>query len=319
MTLALLAGLLLASFLYRRFRNVRIARPPVLYENGVPVPEIRVRLANGEQVGVIDAGSRDGAATLLLIPGADGVRQTWRHQVGVLSRRWRVVAPDLRSRIEPTDSLDTLVDDVIAVCEATAAGRVIAVGQSLGGPVAMRLVTRRPDLVRGVAIVNSLARLSYSHVGLNPTLFVPVAMATTRYLPTPLARAFARLWSRWSVWVFDSSPGWQRVVDYVLWTGPRTVPPSVGKRRVRLLRGEDLRPELAQFDLAALVVKGPLDTYVPVEWSKDIAARIHGAEYVEVPGTGHCTHISMPVEFNRLLMDWIGRVGEPGGDKEVAE
>lgn len=319
MTFAVLAGLLLASFSYRRFRNARIVRPTVTGHDGTPVPETRVRLSNGEVVDVIDTGSRDEADTLLLIPGADGVRQTWRHQVAVLSRRWRVVAPDLRCRIDASDSLDTLVDDAITACEAVSVRRVIVVGQSLGGSIAMRLVTRRPEMVRGVAIVNSLARLSYSHVGLTRTLFVPVAMATTRYLPTPLAGALACLWSRWSVWVFDPSPGWRRVVDYVLWTGPRTVPPSIGDRRVRLLRGEDLRPELAQFDVPALVVKGPRDSYVPVEWSKDIASRIPGAKYVEIPGTGHCSHISMPTEFNEVLTDWIDRVGKPGGDKEVAE
>ena len=85
-----------------------------------------------------------------------------------------------------------------------------------------------------------------------------------------------------------------------------------------MLRGEDLRPELEHLDVPALVVKGPCDTYVPVDWSRDIASRIPRAEYVEIPTTGHCSHISMPEEFNAVLADWLDRVDEQGGGKEVA-
>ncbi len=60
------------------------------------------------------------------------------------------------------------------------------------------------------------------------------------------------------------------------------------------------------------MVKGPQDTYTPPAWAQEIAALIPGARYQTVPGTGHCSHISMPDRFNRLLLDWlaetVGRV-----------
>jgi pimeloyl-ACP methyl ester carboxylesterase len=83
------------------------------------------------------------------------------------------------------------------------------------------------------------------------------------------------------------------------------VRPGVGRHRVDLLRGLDLRPELAHIRARTLVVKGPRDAYCPPAWSQEIAALIPDATYVEIPGTGHCSHVSMPGAFNRLVLDWL--------------
>lgn len=311
----LLAGLLLIGWLrYRSRANRRIHRPPVLDEQGQPYDVAHVRLSDGVTVPLIDVG--EGPA-VLLVPGADGIRQTWRYQIPELARTHRVLAPDLRTEIPAGATFDRLARDLDEILDDRGVQRAVVVGQSLGGAIALRFAASRPGRVGGLAVVNSLARVSYGHVGLNRTLFVPVAMATTRYLPTPLARWFGRLWSRLEIWVFDASPGAERVIDYALWTGPRTVPPGVSSRRVELLKGTDLRPELPAIEAPTLVVKGAHDTYVPVAWSKEIAGAIPGARYVEVPGTGHCAHISMPETFNRILIGWIDGIGESPGCKEA--
>jgi pimeloyl-ACP methyl ester carboxylesterase len=228
-----------------------------------------------------------------------------------------VLAPDLRTEFPEGTTFDRLARDLEEVLDARGVERAVVVGQSLGGAIAMRFAASRPARVRGLAVVNSLARVSYAHVGLNRTLLAPVAMATTRYLPTIVARWFAWLWSRLEVWVFDASPGFERVVDYVLWSGPRTVAPRVSSARVNLLKGTDLGPELPRISVPTLVMKGPHDTYVPVAWSKQIAGAIPGARYAEVPRTGHCSHISMPDTFNRILFDWIDGIGESTRSREA--
>lgn len=301
------AAVTAAWLAYRVHRNRSIVRPPVRDASGAPYPAVEVKLSDGEVVEALDVGT---GPALLLIPGADGIRETWRYQVPELSERHRVVSADLRSRISADHTFDRLALDAAEVCSARGIESCVVVGQSLGGAIAMRLAALRPELVRGLVISNSLARVSYEAVGLNRTLFIPVAMATSRYLPTVLARAAGLLWSRLCVWIYDSSPGGVRIIDYVLWTGPRTVPPSVSRARVGLLAAEDLRPELEAIRVPTLVVKGPLDTYLPVSWARDIAARIPNAVYEEVPGTGHCSHISMPEVFNRILLGWLSRIDE---------
>lgn len=306
----LLAGALVVVWLVYRVRaNYRIVRPPVLDDTQRPYEVADFTLSDGCVVPLLDEG--EGPA-ILLIPGADGIHQTWRYQVPALARRYRVLSADLRSSVPHGASFDLLCRDLLELLDARGVERAVVVGQSLGGAIALRLAVRNPERVRALVAANSLARISYRHVGLNRTLLVPFAMATTRYLPTPLARAFARFWSRAAVWVYDDSPGAERVIDYVLYTGPRTVPPRASGARVKLLKGEDLRPNLPRIEAPALIVKGPRDAYVPVAWSREIAGLVPGGAYVEVPGTGHCSHISMPDAFNAALLEWLEAVdGQP--------
>ena len=183
--------------------------------------------------------------------------------------------------------------------------RRLLLGQSFGGAIAMRFAVRFPDRVAALVLSNTLAHVGYDHVGLNRTLLAPVAMATTRYLPTALSRWMARLWSWLEVWIFDASPGRERVIDYALWTGPRTVASSVSRVRVRLLKRMDLRGQIRTIRAPVLVLKGPRDHYVPPSWSHEIVSLVPGAEYREVPGTGHCSHLSMPASFNGAMMGWL--------------
>ncbi|MFW6198570.1 MAG: alpha/beta fold hydrolase [Acidobacteriota bacterium] len=290
-----------------RRRNARLERPPLRDFDGHPYPERSLTLSDGAGITWVDVGE---GSPVLMIPGADGVKETWRHQIPAFARRHRVIAGDLRSEFPPDADFDLFVRDALELLDEAGVERASVVGQSLGGPVAMRLAMRHPDRVRALVLSNTLARVSYGHVGLNRTLLAPVAMASTRYLPTSLSRALAGLWSRHAVWIFDDSPGSESVVEYALGTGPRTVPPAVSSRRVDLFRGIDLRPELDRVRAPTLVVKGPRDAYTPPRWSREIAAGIPDSAYVEVPETGHCSHVSMPGRFNRVVIDWLEAVEE---------
>lgn len=294
-------------------RNSSLRRPPVLDESGRPLPASRFTYSDGETVELIDAGE---GPVILLIPGADGMKETFRYQLPVLARRYRVLCADLRAEIKSNMRFERLVSDVAELLAAHGERRAIILGQSLGGSIGMRFAARHADRVSALVVANSMARVRYDHVGLNTTLLIPVAMATTRYLPTVLGRLMARLWSRLNVWVFDSSPGSRRVIDYVFWSGPRTVHPKTSGARVGLFRREDLRPELPAIRVPTLVLKGPVDGYTPVAWATEIAELIPGARYVEIAETGHCSHISMPDVFNRILLGWLSELDRPQGPGE---
>ena len=250
------------------------------------------------------------------------MKETFRFQVPALSRRHRVVCASVRRNLSSAHTFDRMVDDVAELAGETGLDRFVLAGQSLGGAIAMRFAVRYPERVEGLALVNTLARVSYDHLGLNRALLAPLAMATTRYLPLDIARTLARVWSRLEVWIYDASPGRERVIDYALWTGPRTVPSSVSKARVARLKEIDLRPQLPSIRAPTLVLKGPRDHYVPPAWSHEIVSLVPGARYQEIAGTGHCSHLSMPGSFNGLLLGWleevVGRGVEPSAHEAPA-
>jgi pimeloyl-ACP methyl ester carboxylesterase len=301
-----------AAVAYERWmdgRNERRDREPLRGPEGEPLPPSVVRFSDGARVSLVDVGPREPAdkarSPVVLVPGADGVKEGFRFQVPEFSRRRRVVVPDLREEFPPDATFDRLVLDLHEILEARDVGPALLLGQSLGGPICMQFALTFPEQVRGLVLSNTLARVSYEHVGLNRAALVPLASASVRYLPGPLARIAARGWSKAETWVFDDSPGAEKIIEYVMGWGPRTVSRRTSAARVALFDGRDLRPRLPEIRAPALVVKGPRDAYCPPEWSREIAGAIPRGRYVEIPGTGHCSHVSMPGRFNSVVLDWL--------------
>jgi pimeloyl-ACP methyl ester carboxylesterase len=99
-----------------------------------------------------------GAPTVLLLHGwiASG-GLNWFNAFAPLGERYSVVAPDLRGhgrglRTRRRFRLADCADDVAATLEVLGTGPVIAVGYSMGGPVAQLLWRRHPDLVSGLVL-----------------------------------------------------------------------------------------------------------------------------------------------------------------------
>jgi pimeloyl-ACP methyl ester carboxylesterase len=99
-----------------------------------------------------------GAPTVVLLHGwiASG-GLNWFNAFGPLSERYSVMAPDLRGhgrglRTNRRFRLADCADDVAAVLEARGTGPVIAVGYSMGGPVAQLLWRRHPEVVSGLVL-----------------------------------------------------------------------------------------------------------------------------------------------------------------------
>lgn len=303
-----------AWFLAMTRRNRALVRPPIRDGSGETLPGGVLEYSDGERVEYVDAGSGD---ALVWVPGADGPKETFRYQLPSFARRHRVVCADLRRNFAAEDDFDRMVDDVAELVDARGVERFVLIGVSLGSAIAMRFARRFPERLRGVVLCNPLAHISYGHVGFDRAALILLARFTTRYLPTDVSRGFARYWSRLGVWVFDDSPGREALIEYVLFTGPRTVPPSVATRRVARLSKIDLRPGLADTAVPALVVKGPRDEYCPVDWAREITELLPDAEYVPIPGTGHGSHISRPGAFNEALESWLQRL--PAREEEEEE
>jgi 3-oxoadipate enol-lactonase len=99
-----------------------------------------------------------GAPTLLLLHGwIASAGLNWYRMFEPLSRQFRVVAPDLRGhargvRARRIFRLADCADDSAATVVELGTGPVIAVGYSMGGPVAQLLWRRHRDLVQGLVL-----------------------------------------------------------------------------------------------------------------------------------------------------------------------
>jgi pimeloyl-ACP methyl ester carboxylesterase len=96
------------------------------------------------------------APTLLLLHGWTATADlNWAGCYPALRDRFQVVALDLRGHgrgVRGPFSLEACADDAAAVLEVLGTGPVVVVGYSMGGPVAMLLWRRHPELVAGMVL-----------------------------------------------------------------------------------------------------------------------------------------------------------------------
>jgi pimeloyl-ACP methyl ester carboxylesterase len=118
----------------------------------------RVRLRTSCALACRDFGGA--GPEVLLLHGLAGHADEWAQTASWLTGRCRVVALDARghghSERLPSDvSRDALVADAAFVVERLGLRPAVVVGQSLGGLTALSLAARRPELVRGLVLVEA--------------------------------------------------------------------------------------------------------------------------------------------------------------------
>lgn len=139
-----------------------------------------------------------GAPTLLLLHGwTASADLNWFTSFAALGRRYRVVAMDHRGhgrgiRARRRFRLSDCADDAAALVDALGTGPVIAVGYSMGGPVAQLLWRRHPEKVAGLvlcATTRAFASRTQEKVGF---LAMGGASLASRLTPDLARRAIAR-------------------------------------------------------------------------------------------------------------------------------
>jgi pimeloyl-ACP methyl ester carboxylesterase len=138
-------------------------------------PGRRIELPHRGSTFVRELPGPPGAPTLLLLHGwvASG-GMNWFQAFAPLGEQFRVIAPDLRGHARGLRSrrifrLADCADDCAATLVELDTGPVIAVGYSMGGPIAQLLWRRHRDLVSGLVLCAtapgfvpvSTARLAY--------------------------------------------------------------------------------------------------------------------------------------------------------------
>jgi pimeloyl-ACP methyl ester carboxylesterase len=119
-------------------------------------PGVKTLAVNGYPMAYVEQGA---GVPVVLVHGTNGDYRSWVHQMEPLGARYRAVSVSLRHYYpEPWDgegefSARQHVDDVIAFIEKLGAGRAFLIGHSRGGHVSTHAALRRPDLLRGLVLV----------------------------------------------------------------------------------------------------------------------------------------------------------------------
>lgn len=256
---------------------------------------------------------------LLLLHGAGGHAENFRHNIGPYAERYDVIAPDLRwhglsdEDGEPGDLLSELVEHVIGLLDALEVGACFVEGQSMGGWIATRLALNRPDRVKALVLTTPMGLMDT--VFSDPRDLAEILASQLAALEQPTEQAIRR---RMSQLFADPTLLDDEIVSVRrrIYADARTNhslrqvarryfdPAHVARHRI----GPD---ELGNLHMPCLVYWGTSNDFSPAV-GRAIAALLH-ADF-HCARAGHWAQYEQFDEHNAVVLDFIGRMVLRNGD-----
>ena len=180
-------------------------------------------------------------------------------------------------------TLEVRLDDVRAVMDATGSREAIIFGHGDdGGGLAATFAATYPDRTRGLIIYEGRARAIRSEdypYGYDPSEMFAFSQERENFWATD---AYARRWVR------ALAPSVAHDEQVVRWFSRflrQSGSPGTEKAFEDVANTLDLRGMLSAIRVPTLVLHRTRDPDIPVEAGRDLAARIAGSRFVELPGT----------------------------------
>ena len=259
----------------------------------------------GIQTSYLEAGA--GEPVVMLHGSGPGVSAmaNWQHNIGALSQRFRVLAPDIvgfGTTQRPDDivySLRTWTDHVWAFLDAHGINRTAIVGNSLGGRIALQMATDQPDRITKMVLMGAPG------VGMTPTdglaalrAYQPSHNAMRDLLRNYFAVDPAMITDdlvaiRYEASIADGAYEAYRAMFF----DPRHAGSELG------ISAEEVRA----IATPALLVHGREDKVVPMQVSVTMLGLLPHADLHVFSACGHWTQIERADEFSELVADYLAR------------
>lgn len=217
---------------------------------------------------------------LVLIHGYGVSGQMWNRCIPYLAQQKQIFIIDLPGHGRSTLSgawrlreVAPLLAQWLRTLELPAAGLV---GHSMGGAIAAHLAAHAPDLVARLVLVDA------------------ACLPLDRTLPVMITRSA------------------RSMIQHGGGSYPLTMLRDILKPRLRLLwqaaremDSSDYTAELAALTLPTLIIWGERDVLLPLTLGKALAEALPHATFVTLPESGHRPPLAQPVEFSRLVLDFL--------------
>ena len=240
---------------------------------------------------------------ILFLHGIGGDRSSWIHQLRAFSDRYCAAAWDARGYGDSEDYVGRLDfadmgDDIVRALDAFAVDKAHIVGTSMGGRIALECHARHAERFSSLTLAGVHARFGdfseearrnfvatrskpLVEEGLEPADIAPKVIARLA-APAAPEEARAQAISAMSRLHKDS---------YI--------------KTVEATTTFDREHVLGEIEVPTLVIGGEFDPLTPPELTRSVANKIRGAQYKLIYGVGHLGNLENPLEFNRLLGNFL--------------
>ncbi len=253
------------------------------------MPIIRV---NAKQISywIGKGGLSEGRECVLFIHGAGGGQYTWSYQKAFFEKRFNPIIIELpghgASEGEGEEEIGRYAEHVYSFLNALGLSKVFLVGHSMGGAIVQTLALTHPEVIKGISLVGTGARL--------------------RVFPMILDGIRS-----------DFAESVRKITQF---SYSRNTPSEMIDRgvadmmrcRPEILYGDflacdrfDIMAELDKINIPTLIMCGDEDQLTPVKYSQFLLQRIKGSRLEILPGAGHMMMMEAAETFNEKIGEFI--------------
>jgi pimeloyl-ACP methyl ester carboxylesterase len=235
-----------------------------------------------------------GEPTVILVHGWTCNEEVWSEQVPALAQHYRVVTLDLpghgKSDAPPDGkfSIDLFARSVEAVRAEVGAERIVVVGHSMGGPVAIRYAQIHPEHTAGLVLVDGVTGGNVQMLGMKGDQFAGPAGPKIR-------EAMIRS-------MFRASPTQetQATILKMMLAAPEQTAVRAMDAMVAWMREDP-----GSFDEPTLAIYAD---HSPNATPDYLHAHFKHVEVTDIPGTDHFLMFEKPAELNSLLLAFVAKL-----------
>lgn len=238
----------------------------------------------------IEQGKGD---VLLLLHGLMGALSNWEHVIKEFSANYRVIIPMLPIYDLPllTTGVKTLAKYIHKFIKYKQLEDVIVLGNSLGGHVGLIYAISHPERLKSMVLAGSSGLYENAFGGSFPRResydFIKEKVEYTFYDPKTATKDLVDE-------VYESVNNRHKVIRLL----------AMAKSAIR----HNMAKDLHKIDIPVALIWGKNDKITPPEVAVEFSQLLPNANLTWVEHCGHAPMMERPVEFNRLLKDFLEKI-----------
>ncbi|AFU67765.1 alpha/beta hydrolase fold protein [Psychroflexus torquis ATCC 700755] len=257
-----------------------------------------LKLSNSIQLEFLDKGEGE---IILLLHGLGSTKADWDFQVDILSKKFRVIAPDLRghgnsSKPETRDEygIPQCAEDIVLLLQKLKIVKCSIVGFSMGGAVAFEMVVKHPELISKLIIVNTAP--DFNDLGEMGKDMIKKRTKTLRNFGIePLAEEIA-------VGMFPEDSQIQLRNTFYERTKKNSVEAYFNSFITLMEWG--IGSKIKEISVPTLVIASELD-YTPVSLKEAYAKKMKNSKVEVISQSRHGVTMDQPEEFNKIILNFL--------------
>jgi pimeloyl-ACP methyl ester carboxylesterase len=259
----------------------------------------------GRSVRYLEAGEGE---PLLLLHAFPLSADQWQPQLAQIPRGWRAVAPDLRgfggtppeSALLDATTIGIYAGDALELMAHLEMPHAVICGLSMGGYVALAVVRRAPERVRGLVLADTRAAADSEEgrAGRDRMLALVNSEGPAGVAREMVPKLLNERSRRETPDLVDTH------TEMILANTSAGIGAAIRAMKDR----QDSTDLLGQITCPTLVIVGEADVLTPPSEAEVLERGIPGAQRHTIPGVGHLSNLEAPEAFCRALDGLLARV-----------